>query len=295
MNQLLLQSIALGILQGGIYALMAIGLSLVFGVLRVVNFAHGEFAMLGSFGAYFAASQLGLPPAAAMVAAALVGGLVGLITNIFVLAPIYGSKLERKGEFTIVSTFVLSQLIIAAATVAFGTTYRKLPGLWNKNLSFFDMIFVSGNRIAAFAIAIVLVALLFWIIYRTNLGRAWRALTQSPLGAAVVGIDVRRYANYAFIVAGALAGVAASLLAPLLFVFPSSGVVTLTKAFIVVIIGGMGSIGGALVAGLLLGVIETFGTTWGASGYTDGYGFALMILILLWRPQGLFGQAGRAV
>lgn len=295
MNQLILQSVVLGILQGGLYALMAIGLSLVFGVLRVVNFAHGEFAMLGSYGAYFAVSKMGLPAPLAMVAAALVGGLAGLLTNSFVLGPIYGSKIERKGEYTIVATFVLSQLVIAAATVLFSTTYRKLPGLWNTNLNFFDTIFVSGNRIAAFGMSMVLVALVFWIVYRTNLGRAWRALTQNQLGAAVVGIDVKRYATYAFVVSGALAGVAASLLAPLLFVFPSSGVVTLAKAFIVVIIGGMGSIGGALVAGLLLGIIETLGTIWGESGYTDAYGFTLMILVLLWRPQGLFGQKERMV
>lgn len=295
MNQLILQSVALGVLQGGLYALMAIGLSLVFGVLRVVNFAHGEFAMLGSYGAYFAASQMGFPPPLAMVAAALAGGFAGLVTNTFVLSPIYGSKIERKGEYTIVATFVLSQLIIAAATVLFGTTYRKLPGLWNRNLNFFDTVFVSGNRIVAFSLAMLLVGLVFWIVYRTDLGRAWRALTQSQLGAAVVGIDVKRYATYAFVVSGALAGLAASLLAPLLFVFPSSGVVTLAKAFIVVIIGGMGSIGGALAAGLLLGVIETLGTIWGASGYTDAYGFTLMILVLLWRPQGLFGQKERMV
>lgn len=295
MDQLIYQSLALGILQGGLYALMAIGLSLVFGVLRVVNFAHGELAMLGSYGAYFASAQLGLPPPLAMVAAAFTGGMAGLVMNTLVLAPIYGSKIERKGEYTIVATFVLSQLVIAAATVLFGTTYRKLPGLWNKNLNFFDTIFVSGNRLVAFALAMLLVALVFWIVYKTDLGRAWRALTQSQLGAAVVGIDVKRYATYAFVVSGALAGVAASLLAPLIFVFPSSGVVTLAKAFIVVIIGGMGSIGGALVAGLLLGVIETMGSVWGASGYTDAYGFALMIGILLWRPQGLFGQKERMV
>src|SRR6185312_4716689 len=156
-------------------------------------------------------------------------------------------------------------------------------------------IYLSGNRLVAFGAAILLIGGLFWIVYRTDIGRAWRALTQSPLGASVVGIDVHRYANYAFLVSGALAGLAAALLAPLMFVFPSSGVVALVKAFIVVIIGGMGSIGGALAAGLLLGIVEVMGPIYVASGYTDAYGFALMIAVLLLKPSGLFGKVGRTI
>lgn len=295
MDQLLVQSLVLGLLQGGLYALLAVGLSLVFGILRVVNFAHGEFAMLGSFAAVFVVGSLGLPVWIGLAAAAAGGALIAVATNFFVLRPIYLSRMQQKGEYTIIATFMLSQFLIAAATLLFGTTYRKLPGLWDQNLVFFDYLYLSGNRLVAFGAAIVLIALLFWIVYRTDVGRAWRALTQSPLGASVVGIDVHRYANYAFLVSGAFAGLAAALLAPLMFVFPSSGVVALVKAFIVVIIGGMGSIGGALIAGLLLGVVEVFGTIYVSTGYTDAYGFALMIAVLLFRPAGLFGKMGRAV
>lgn len=295
MDQLFVQSLVLGLMQGGIYALLAVGLSLVFGILRVVNFGHGEFAMLGAFGAVFAVSTLGLPVWLGLAAAALVGAAVALATNALVLRPIYRARMRHKGEYSIIATFILSQFLIAAATLGFGTSYRNLPGLWNQNLNFFNYVFLSGNRLVAFLAALVLIGLLFFIVYRTNLGRAWRALTESPLGAAVVGVDVNRYANYAFMAAGAFAGVAAALLAPLLFVFPSMGVVALVKAFIVVIIGGMGSIGGALAAGLLLGVVEVMGTIYWASGYTDAYGFALMIAILLLRPQGLFGTRVRAL
>jgi branched-chain amino acid transport system permease protein len=295
MDQLLAQALLLGLLQGGLYALLAVGLSLVFGILRVVNFAHGEFAMLGSFAAVFATAMLGLPVWLGLVFAATAGALVALATNIVVLRPIYLSRMQQKGEYTIIATFMLSQFMIAAATVLFGTTYRRLPGLWDQNLNLFDFFYLSGNRLVAFAAAVVLIAGLFWIVYRTDLGRAWRALTQSPLGASVVGIDVHRQANCAFLVSGALAGIAAALLAPLMFVFPSSGTVALVKAFIVVIIGGMGSTGGALVAGLLLGMVEVLGTIYVASGYTDAYGFALMIAVLLLRPAGLFGKTGRAV
>lgn len=294
-DQLLIQSLVLGVLQGGLYALLAVGLSLVFGVLRLVNFAHGEFAMLGSFGAVFAVSALGLPVWFGLLAAALAGAAVAAATNLVVLRPIYRSRMRQKGEYTIITTFMLSQFLIAAATLLFGTTYRRLPGFWNENLNLFDFVFLSGNRIVAFAASIILIGLLFWIVYRTDIGRAWRALTENPLGAAVAGIDINRYANYAFLAAGAFAGVAAALLAPLMFVYPASGTVALVKAFIVVIIGGMGSIGGALAASLLLGMVEVLGTVYVDSGYTDAYGFALMIAVLLLRPQGLFGRAERAV
>lgn len=295
MDQLFVQSLILGLLQGGLYALLAVGLSLVFGILRVVNFAHGEFAMLGSFAAFFAVTTLGMPVLAGLVAAAIAGALIAVLTNVIMLRPIYLSRMRQKGEYTIISTFMLSQFLIAAATLLFGTTYRKLPGLWDRNLNFFDYVYLSGNRLVAFGAAVMLIGLLFWIVYRTDIGRAWRALTQNPLGASVVGVDVHRYANYAFLVSGAFAGIAAALLAPLMFVFPSSGVVALVKAFIVVIIGGMGSIGGALAAGLLLGLVEVMGTIYVASGYTDAYGFALMIAVLLLKPSGLFGKVGRTI
>lgn len=295
MTQLFVQSLLLGLLQGGLYALLAVGLSLVFGILRVVNFAHGEFAMLGSFAAVFAVGALGLPVWMGLIAAAVAGAAIAYATNIIVLRPIYLSRMRQKGEYTIIATFLLSQFLIAAATLSFGTTYRKLPGLWDQNLALFDYVYLSGNRIVAFAAALATIGLLFFVVYRTDVGRAWRALTQNPLGAAVVGIDVNRYANLAFLASGAFAGLAAALLAPLMFVFPASGVIALVKAFIVVIIGGLGSIRGTLFAGLLLGVIEVMGTVYVDTGYTDAYGFALMIAVLLFRPQGLFGRSGRTV
>jgi branched-chain amino acid transport system permease protein len=295
MTQLFVQSLLLGLLQGGLYALLAVGLSLVFGILRVVNFAHGEFAMLGSFAAVFVVGMLGLPVWTGLIAAAIAGAAIAYATNIVVLRPIYLSRMRQKGEYTIIATFLLSQFLIAAATLSFGTTYRKLPGLWDQNLALFDYIYLSGNRIVAFVAALAMIGLLFFIVYRTDIGRAWRALTQNPLGAAVVGIDVNRYANLAFLASGAFAGLAAALLAPLMFVFPASGVIALVKAFIVVIIGGLGSIRGTLFAGLLLGVVEVMGTVYVDTGYTDAYGFALMIAVLLFRPQGLFGRAGRTV
>lgn len=292
-SSLALQALALGILQGGLYALMATGLTLVFGVLRAVNFAHGEIAMLGAYGAFFAISLLGLPLPLAVLAAGLAGGLAGYLTNHLILAPIYRRRMDNRDEFVVIATFLLSQFLIALATIGFGTAYRRIPGFWNQNLRLFDTIFLSGNRIAAFLVAMVALAGLFHVVHRTNIGRAWRALTQSPLGAASVGIDVRRYADYAFAAAGALAGIAATLMTPLVVLNPAFGVSAVVKAFVVVIIGGLGSIPGSLVAGLLLGLVESFGSIYVSSAYTEAYGCVLMILVLLLRPAGLFGLAQR--
>jgi len=294
-SSLLLQALALGVLQGGLYALMATGLTLVFGVLRAVNFAHGEMAMLGAYGAFFAVATFGMPLPLAVLAAGLAGGLAGYLTNRLVLAPIYQLRMDNRDEFVVIATFMLSQFLIAAATIGFGTRYRHVPGFWNQNLRLFGTIFLSGNRIAAFAAAMVAVAVLFVVVHRTDVGRAWRALTQSPLGAASVGIGVRRYADLAFATAGALAGIAATLMAPLVVLHPAIGTDAVVKAFVVVIVGGLGSIPGSLVAGLLLGVVESLGSVYVSSGYTEAYGCLLMIVVLLVRPSGLFGTVRRSL
>ncbi|NIR29363.1 MAG: branched-chain amino acid ABC transporter permease [Gammaproteobacteria bacterium] len=293
--ELLVQALALGVLLGGIYALLAVGLSLVFGVLRIVNFAHGELAMLGSYGAFFAAHTVGLPAPVALLGALLVGGLIGYLINATMLRPVFRGKLERPGEYAIIVTFILSQVLLAAAVALFGTSYRNFPSLWETNLNIGGWVFVSGDRVVAFGAALALMGLLLWLVYYTDIGRAWRALTQNPLGARVVGVNVLRYANLAFATAGALAGIAAALLAPLYFIYPTSGMTALVKGFMVVIIGGLGSIWGAIFGGLALGLVETLGAIYISSAYSDAYGFLLMIVVLLLFPHGIFGKAVRAI
>lgn len=292
---LLTQTILLGILLGGVYALMAVGLSLIFGVLRIVNFAHGQLAMLGSYGAVIVTTVFGLSPYIGLVAAFICGAVIGYLTNSLLLRPIFQGRIERPSEFAIIVTFVLSQLFLGGALVMFGTKYRSFPHFWDANLSLGNWFHVSGDRVFMFLAAIVLIAVLMWVVYFTDLGRAWRALTQHREGAEVVGIDVVRYANLAFAVGSGLAGVAAALLAALYFVYPSSGSAVLIKSFIVVIIGGMGSIWGALWGGLILGLIESLGAVYVSSSYVNAYGFVLMIVVLLIAPDGLFGRKGRAV
>lgn len=287
---LLVQTLVLGVLIGGIYALVAAGLSLIFGVMRVVNFAHGEMAMFGGYGAFAAANWLRVPPVASLAAALLVGGAIGYLTNRLLLRSAVKGSLDRPGEFVIIVTFALSLFLQASALAIFGPTYRTLNGFWTADVSVGSWVHVSGDRIVTFLAALVLMGLVFWVVYYTDLGRAWRALTQNPLGARIVGVDVVRFSNLAFAASAALAGAGGALLAPVYLVYPNSGTVALIKGFIVVVIGGMGSIVGSLVGGLLLGIVETLATAYVSSAYQDAYGFLLMILVLLLRPQGLLGR-----
>lgn len=292
---LLTETVTLGVLIGGIYALVAAGLSLIFGVLRVVNFAHGEMGMIGAFAGYYAGANLGVPPVGTVVVAAMAGGAVGYATNALLLRPVHLAKIERPGEYALIVTFALSLLLVAAATTIFGPTFRRAESFWGQDIRVGDWIHVSGDRVVAFGGALVLLALLFWLIYRTDVGRAWQALTQNRLGAQIVGIDAARLANSAFAVGAGLTAAAAALLAPLYFVYPTSGVLMLVKAFVVVIIGGLGSIWGVLLGGLTLGLVEALGSTYISSAYRDAYGFIIMIAILLLWPHGIFGRDLRAL
>jgi len=293
--ELIVQTLVLGILTGGVYALMAVGLSLIFGVVRVANFAHGALFMVSGYAAYLVGGALNLPTPVAVIAGMSAGGVGGYVIAAIFLRPVYGGKIERPAEYTLVVTFALSLALSAAAFAVFGGDYRHMGGFWSSDLSLDGWIRVSGDRLVAFAVACALILVLLWLVYFTDVGRAWRALTQNRTGARLVGINVARLSNLAFAASGAFVGAASALLLPLLFVYSTSGDVALVKSFVVVVIGGLGSITGSLIGGLLLGIVEVFGATYLGSAYTDAYGFILMIAVLLFRPEGLFGQRVRSV
>lgn len=292
---LFVQTLALGIAIGGLYALMGVGLNLIFGVMRVANFAHGALYMAGGYAAYWAISLLRVPMLIGILSAALVGGVVGYLINAVLLRPIYRTRMDRPSEFTLIVTFAFSLIASAAATAVFHPDYRRFVGLWPTTIDVGGWIRMSGDRIVAFAAAMILIGVLLWLVYYTDLGRGWRALTQNRTGAQVVGVDVYRLANLAFGVAGLLAAAAGGLLVPLYLAYPNMGDSVVVKSFVIVVLGGLGSIGGSMLGGFVLALSEALGSTYLSPAYTDIYGLALMIAILLLRPQGLFGRAVRAI
>jgi branched-chain amino acid transport system permease protein len=290
------QLLVLGTAIGGVYALMGVGLNLIFGVMRVANLAHGALYMLGGYAGFFAVSETGLPLPVGILAALLVGGAAGWLTNAVLLRPVYRTRrLERPSEFTLIVTFALSLAASSGATIFFSTDFRRVPGLWPVDLNFGGWALINGDRLVAFGVAVLLVALLMWVVHFTDIGRGWRALTQNPLGAEVVGIDTFRLANLAFAASGALAAAGGAVLVPVYLAYPTMGSSVIVKSFVVVVLGGLGSIGGSLVGGFLLAWAEAFGAVYIDPAYTEIYGLGIMLLVLLVMPNGLFGRAARAV
>jgi branched-chain amino acid transport system permease protein len=289
------QVAVLGTAIGGLYALMGVGLNLIFGVMRVANMAHGALYLIGGYAAYYASTRAGLPPAAAIPFAILISAVAGFALNATLLRPLYTRRLERPSEFALIITFALSLFVSSAATIVFSSDYQGMNGFWPVNLNLGGWVLISGDRLIAFAFAFLLIAILLWVVRSTDIGRGWRALTQNANGAEVVGVNVFSLSNLAFGASGALAGAAGATLVPVYLIYPTMGSSVLVKSFVVVILGGLGSITGSLVAGFLLAWAEVFGSIYIDPAYSDLYGFVIMIVVLLVKPNGLFGRLGRVI
>jgi branched-chain amino acid transport system permease protein len=292
---LLVQALVIGVLIGGIYALLAAGLSLIFGVVRVANFAHGAIFMIGGYIAYYVRVRGSSPMIVAVLAAFVGSGILGYLVYMVFLWPVHRKKVDRPEEFVLITTFALTLFLGASALLLFGPNDYFMKGFWTKNLSLGSWVHVSGDTVVAFAAAALFAGVLWLVISRTALGRGWRALTENRLGAEVVGVNATALSALAFGISGGLAGTAGALLAPVFLVDPSVGQVALIKSFVIVMIGGLGSIEGALLGGLCLGLAEALGTIYVSSTYRDAYGFLVLIAVLLVRPQGFFGTKVRTI
>ncbi|MFI5399580.1 MAG: branched-chain amino acid ABC transporter permease [SAR324 cluster bacterium] len=284
-----------GLVIGLIYALMATGLTLVFSVLKVVNFGHGSLYMLGGYAAYYAIGLLGAPPLAAVLIAMAALFAFGIAFERLVLQPMYTDKVERKDEYAIIVTFGLTVLLTNLAIVVFGPFSKSPPAFLPGTLVAGPLI-LPFDRLIAALVAVVLLAWLTWFLARTALGQALDAVSQSRESAAVIGINPQRMYTVAFGLGSALAGGAGALIAPIFALSPNMGELPGVQAFIIIVLGGMGSIGGSIAGGILLGVVQGLGVGFlpdpnRALAYTQAFGALLLILVLLVRPTGLFGRA----
>ena len=297
-----LSQLANALVIGTLYALMALGLSLIFGVLKLVNFAHGESLMVGGYLYYFLAtsiivSWLGLPLITALVASAPVLFFFGVILERLFLRQAYQQKTARYDEYVILVTFALGIFLQNLALPLFGPYNRQAPAIFKGRIRIGELI-IAGDRLTGAAIAFIVMGLLFFFLYRTYLGKGLRAVAQNPGAAATLGINVARMRSIAFGIGIALSGIAGSLLGPIFLVHPIMGVPFAIKAFVIVVLGGMGSIKGTIVGAFILAIVESFGSIWipdptRALAYKDAYGLLLLVVTLLIRPQGLFGEKER--
>ncbi|MFQ5774891.1 MAG: branched-chain amino acid ABC transporter permease [Kiloniellaceae bacterium] len=286
-----------GLIIGIFYALTALGLSLIFGVLKIVNFAHGELYMLGGFVYYVFASLLGLPPVAAVLVACAALLVVGMAVERLLIDPIHEGKVERADEYAIMITFGLAILLQNLMLGIFGPWTKRPEAILRGRIEIGELI-VSGDRLTAAAVGIGLIALVLYVLRYTWAGKAIRAVAQDRETAAVVGVDAKLTGMFAFGLGGALAGAAGALIGPVFLVYPTMGVIPVIKAYVIVVLGGLGSVPGAILGALILGQVENLATvlipdTTRALAYKDAYGLVLLVLVLVFRPHGLFGEKSR--
>ncbi|MBI1959888.1 MAG: branched-chain amino acid ABC transporter permease [Candidatus Rokubacteria bacterium] len=281
-----------GLILGSQYALVAVGLSLIFGIVQIVNFAHGEFFMLGAYAFSIVYPYDGpIPYPVAVVLTVAIMFVFGVGYERVVIRPI----LDRGWHAHIIATLATSIVFVNAAMWIWGTSPRTTPTTLSKTTIRVLFVTISWQRLAVFAVT----ALTFWLLHlfiqRTRTGKAMRAMSQNREACAVHGIDVRRIASLTFGIGAALAGLAGSLIAPLFNVLPTMGSLVTLKAFAAVVMGGMGSVTGAISAAFIIGVTEALAAGYGwhvniDTAYKDAFPFGMMILVLLLRPHGLFGR-----
>jgi len=282
---LLVQSSVIGLSIGATYILMALGLTLMFGMMHIINFAHGAVYMLGAFVIYYVFGQGGAPYVLGFLASMAILGALGYVIERYIYRPIKGGI-----EATLVALLAVSTLIEAAGYPIFGQLDKHVPPVVPGTRTVLG-VGISNERLMVIPVAALLVLGLYLFITRTKLGAAMRAIEQEREGAALQGVNVNAINALAFGIGFALAAASGALMAPIFKLDPSMGQQPLLKAFIIIILGGLGSIPGAIVGGLLLGLVDSVVAT--ALGAEPAFlvSFVLIILFLLFKPSGLFGHA----
>jgi branched-chain amino acid transport system permease protein len=283
----LIQSILSGVLIGGVYALTGIGLTLIFGVMRVINFAQGELVMVGMYGTFFLFSLLGVDPFLSVVVTMPAMFLLGAVLQRSLINRVLDALPQNQILLTIGMGLVLSNV----AMLAFTSDYRILSTSYSSSSVPLGPIRLSTPLIYCFLITVVITAALYWFLVKTDVGHAVRATAQDRDAAQLMGVNVRNMGVLAFGLGSALAGAAGALVAPTYYIYPQVGGAFTLKAFVVVVLGGMGSIIGATLGGVLIGVAESVSGTYFGSGWKDVCVYVIFLLVLLLKPAGLLGKS----
>jgi len=283
---MLLQAVINGLLFGAVYSTIGIGFSLVWGVMNIINVAHGSFIMIGAYLSFTLYAAYGVDPflSIPIVMAVLFG--VAYVIQKFVL-----NRVVRGSVFiTLTFTFGLQILIANVCLLIWSADYRSIKLPYSSAGIQIGQVVLPAVRLGIFAVALVLTGLFYLFIRRTKTGVAINATALNFEGAKTVGIDVFNIYAITFGVSAALAGAAGALIAPIMSINPFLGGPLVGKAFVIAILGGLGSTIGALVGGMVLGLVETVGTLFIPSSYQELLGFSVLVLVLVFRPQGLLGK-----
>lgn len=282
------QSIINGLMIGGIYALVAVGLTLIFGVMGIVNFAQGEFLMVGMF-ATFLLNQwlhLGIYPLLFIVTP------ICFLIGFGIFRGLINRVIGKPDIYQILLTLGLSIFLTNGAIMIWGPDYHSIPNTVKQMAFRFGPFAIPTARVIAFVVAAVMVWLLNVVINKTEMGRAMRATAESREIATLLGINPRRTFAIAFSIGIALAGAAGVLISPLFYVYPQVGSLFTNTAFVVVVLGGMGDVVGAMIGGLLIGIVEALSGTFLSLDLAQLGVYVIFVLVLFLRPNGLFGRSG---
>jgi branched-chain amino acid transport system permease protein len=285
----LLQHLVNALILGSTYALLGIGLTLIFGIMKVVNFTHGELYALGAYAVFFLEVSLGVNFFLALVLAVIVGCAVGAAIEFVLLRPLLDADIDTTMLVMIGAWIVMQNtelLYWGGVSKAVMTPFPDEPLQAGP-------IFVSWLRLFVLVMALILIGATYVLINRTKLGKAMRATFQDRDTAALMGVNIKGIYTATFAIGSGLAAAAGALLGPVFLVTPSMGDLASLKAFAIVILGGLGNITGATLGGFILAFVEEIGAGYISSGYRDAMGFLIIIIVLLFKPTGLFARAER--
>jgi len=286
---ILMEQILNGVSTGAVYAIVAVGMTMIFGVLRAINFAHGEYYMLGTFGGWYATSALGLPYPAAILIGVAVTMLIAYGIGKLVMERMIGAPVEA----SVVATLGVSLVLQNSVILIFGGSYKFFSAGYIEPVFFGDIGIAQQRLLIILVCALVFIGLELLVGF-SRIGKAMRAVSQNIEACEVVGIDVKKVVLSTFVLGTGLAAFSGVLTAPVnVSVYGGMGEIITFKTLPIIVMGGLGNVRGTLVAALILGIAETVVAGYLGLQYRDSVGFITLILMLLWRPHGLFSSKAR--
>lgn len=284
--ELFLQTLIYGLLIGGLYAVIGIGMTLIMGVLGIINLAHGQVMMVGMYLAWVFWTFMGIDPYLSLFLAVPLVFLLGMFLSKYLLHPLI-EKESILPENQVLMTVGIGMVLVELARYLFTSDYRSIKTSYSSKTIALGNISLSFPLVIAFVIAITLTLGLFWLLMKTDLGRSIRATAQDRDAATLMGISSKKITILTYGIGSGLVGAAGILLLPMYYLYPDVGPIFTVKAFVITILGGLGSPIGAIAGGIVLGIAETFGATYISMGYRDAIGLVIFLLVLVFLPGGL--------